>query len=202
MVTDHRKEIVEAVQDLIIARGLSPGQIHGRDVASKVGLSRVQFFRIARHMAGGGMGALINYVVGRTIGGRPMHFGVIARVLQAEYCHVSDELAVPACAVYPSLSDPRQLPPYAKIRTAADRMVSDYGFGAVTRDGIAAVADCSSTTAFAGLGGCRSAMEDSILRWAIGRGDARLVARGLQIAHPRALAAPEALKKAAAKHLI
>ena len=203
MVTDHKKAIILAVQDLIVERGLSPGQIHGRDVASRVGLSRVQFFRIARHMAGGGMGALIEHVIKLTLaGGSMLHFGVIARMMQAERLGVPADIKVDAQITYPELADPRNLKPYAKIRQAADCMVSDFGFAYVTRDLIAQSATCSSSTAFAAFGGGRNEMVDAILRWGITRGDDKIVARGLQIAHPLALAAPDKLKKAAAKHLI
>lgn len=87
-----------------------------------------------------------------------------------------------------------------RILRCALRLARKQGYTRITRDEVAAATQCGMGTVnhhFVDMQGLRLA----VIRYAIEREDLRVLAQGLALHDPAALAAPEALRIAALKSL-
>lgn len=194
--------VLEAVRTEIIDHGVD--YVRRDRVALAVGVSWTHVSRLASDMqeaapvdVAPGVPRLVWEAISRAVAGADLP--VLARAVQAGHPLMTDRevLAAQAAAAFPDLTDPVNARPVFRI---AYNMVRAEGFAAVNRDKIAAecgVCPASVGNAFGDMG----KMVDTLLQWGIERGDEVMTARGLQIAHPLALAAPEPLRVAAALKL-
>lgn len=88
----------------------------------------------------------------------------------------------------------------AEVLEAALRAAEQFGVLSMTRDQIAVLANCSPGLVSARLGSMENTRA-SVMRLAVKRGSAAVVAQGLALRDKHALNAPEDLKKRALEHL-
>ena len=89
----------------------------------------------------------------------------------------------------------------AEILSAALTVAGEVGYRHVSRDAIAARADCSPGLVSAYFG-TMPALRRAVMSAAIARRDLTVLAQGLAAGDSKAKAAPEALKRAAVKALL
>lgn len=184
--------LIQAARAIAIEKGLLC--VTREAIAKKIGVSATQVSRLSYDHLGGGLAAILSQALVQAVNGKD--YAYLARVIQAGY-PLDAELADKARRSFPSLADPLDCPPYGHIWRASYELARDKGFPAATREAIADKAGvCKSLVSYAY--GSLDAMPGRMIACGIAAWDAKMVARGLQIEHPAAKAAPDALRAEAA----
>lgn len=198
---DAIERVLFAARDLVVRDGFVA--VSRGNVARAAGLSTTHITRVVQKTKV----SIRDEVLRRAIANHDLP--VLARAVAAGLT-VPTADAIAARMAYPDLADPlavaakqRRARPAigtSHVMSTAIQMVRDRGFG-LSREQIAeeaGVCPASVSNAF----GTYRRMPDALLRWAVEQSDAKLIARGLQIDHPAAKAAPIELRREAAKILI
>ena len=185
--------LIQAARAIAIEKGLLCVTREG--IAAKIGTSSTQVSRLAIAHFGGGLASILSATLAQAVEARDLPY--LARVLQAGQSLGDEALAEQARTAFPTLTDPLDCPPYGRIWRASFELARDKGFPSATREAIADRAGvCKSLVSYAY--GSLDAMPGRMLACGIAAWDAKMVARGLQIEHPAALAAPKPLRDDAA----
>lgn len=185
--------ILQAARDLAVERGVLC--VTREAIAERVGVSATQVSRLAAHHLGEmGLPRIMSATLEQAVADRDLFY--IARCVQARL-PVPGELAQAAREAHPDLCNELDCPPYGHIWRATYQLVRESGFPAATREAIASRAAVSKSLV-SYVYGTLDEMPGRMIACGIVDGDAKMVARGLQIEHPVALSAPQALRDAAA----
>ena len=184
--------LIQAARAIAIEKGLLC--VTREAIAARVGVSTTQVSRLAFDHLGGGLESILSAALAQALTSKDYPY--LARVLQAGI-PLDEDLAEKVRRSFPTLSDPLDCPPYGHIWRASYELARDKGFPSATREAIADRAGvCKSLVSYAY--GSLDAMPGRMLACGIASWDAKMVARGLQIEHPAAKAAPDALRAEAA----
>ena len=184
--------LIQAARAIAIEKGLLC--VTREAIATRVGVSTTQVSRLAFDHLGGGLESILSAALAQALNSKDYPY--LARVLQTGY-PLDEDLAEKVRRSFPTLSDPLDCPPYGHIWRASYELARDKGFPSATREAIADRAGvCKSLVSYAY--GSLDAMPGRMIARGIAAWDAKMVARGLQIEHPAALAAPQSLRDDAA----
>lgn len=184
--------LIQAARAIAIEKGLLC--VTREEIAARVGISTTQVSRLSYDHLGGGLESIMSAALAQALNSKDYPY--LARVLQTGY-PLDAATAEKARTSFPSLADPLDCPPYGHIWRASYELARDKGFPSATREAIADRAGvCNSLVSYAY--GSLDAMPGRMIACGIASWDAKMVARGLQIEHPAALAAPKPLRDDAA----
>jgi AcrR family transcriptional regulator len=179
--------LIQAARAIAIEKGLLC--VTREAIAARVGVSTTQVSRL-----GGGLESILSAALAQALNSKDYPY--LARVLQTGY-PLDEDLAEKVRRSFPTLSDPLDCPPYGRIWRSSYELARDKGFPSATREAIADRAGvCKSLVSYAY--GSLDAMPGRMIACGIAAWDAKMVARGLQIEHPAAKAAPATLRAEAA----
>lgn len=188
--------ILKAARDIAVEKGYYCATREA--IAQRVGISSTQVYRIAFDSWGGGLEAIRRTLLAAAISAEDLPY--LARALQAGVDIGDADLAERVRASHPATSDLLDCPPYAHIWRASYDLVLARGFVATTREAIAEAAGVAKSNVSYAYGSLEE-MPAKMIACGIAAGDAKMIARGLQIEHPAAKAAPAALRAEAAAML-